>query len=144
MSRWALAVISLVVGFGIGVLLFRAGKETKVPGRGSTVIYVYEDPKDHNLPHVSIEEAGISPADFVFWVAESSQKNVKVEFKDEVFNGMTQDPTNHRWIPECKGRNCSSGTVKAGKGRYKYWQVLEDPDGKNRKEKDGWIIIEGN
>ena len=140
MSRWVSTVLALVVGFGIGWFVLKA-KRAEL-GSGNQVVHVYEDPNDGNRPHVHPEEATISYGDFVFWVSDNAKKNVRVEFTDEVFYGMTQ-LQNHRWQPNnCKGPNCASGAVKAGAGRYKYWQILEDPGGANPKEKDGWIIIQ--
>lgn len=140
MSRWISAVLALVVGFGIGFVVLKT--ERAQLGAGNQSVHVFEDPKDGDLPHVDPNEATIGLNDFVMWVSDNAKKDVMVEFEKEVFHGMTQ-VKNGRWQPKnCKGRNCGSGAVKAGPGKYKYWQILEDPGGANRKEKDGWIIIQ--
>ena len=49
-----------------------------------------------------------------------------------------------RYRVNCAGRTCSSGEIRpeTATGLYKYWQILEGPEGQNKDEKDGWIIIQ--
>jgi hypothetical protein len=82
--------------------------------------------------------------DTVSWLASSPKKHTRIEFEEELFDNMKHLP-NGRYLPACKKRQCDSGTVKSNyvpMKKYKYWQVLRDPDGTKEKSKDGWIIID--
>ncbi len=81
-----------------------------------------------------------------FWVADERTKNLFIEFeKNEPFEGMTQTPDGKRWRVHCEDWTCFSGDIQPkaeGHGKkYKYWQVLENKDGSDKKEVDAWIVI---
>jgi hypothetical protein len=80
--------------------------------------------------------------DIAFWASKEKNRHLKIEFEDQIFEGMT--PVGSRYRVNCSGRTCFSGEIRESTqyGLYKYWQILEGPDGQNKDEKDGWIIIQ--
>ncbi len=80
--------------------------------------------------------------DIAFWASKEKNRHLKIEFEDQIFEGMT--PVGSRYRVNCSGRTCFSGEIREGtsEGLYKYWQILEGPEGQNKDEKDGWIIIQ--
>ncbi len=80
--------------------------------------------------------------DIAFWASREKTRHLKIEFEQEIFEGMSH--VGNRYQVACSGRTCSSGEIRAAtpEGPYKYWQILEGPEGQNKDEKDGWIIIQ--
>jgi hypothetical protein len=150
MNRWVLAILALVIGFGVGWLAFRPKEEKPEPrmlAAGPQGIYVYQKNDDDDAePDVDVEQAYITTDDVVVWRQRGKKKkDLHIEFKEEAFSGMTKisTPQGDRWaITNCKAGGCVSGWPK-GTGDFKYWQRVNDPGNPNGhpKEKDGWIII---
>jgi hypothetical protein len=141
MSKGITVILSLLVGFLVGWLLFRT---PSITARGNHVVSVYGDPGEDDAPSVSPNRLPIPKEDTVSWLASSPNKHTRIEFEEEVFQNMKHLP-NGRYLPVCKKRRCDSGTVKVlpdPNKPYKYWQILHNPDGTKEKSKDGWIIID--
>jgi len=149
MNRWVLAVLALVVGVGVGWGMFHAKQTAAAKATGHFVRVYQKNDDDNAKPDVDPEELEMSQDDVVVWRHLGKKpKDVHIEFKEEVFYGMTQVGTapDIRWaIPNCQGEGCASYRPKVDPSnyKYKYWQRVNDPgDPKgNPQEKDGWIII---
>jgi len=151
MNRWILAVLALVVGFGVGWSVFHAKQPFAAKGVGVVhhVKVFQKDDNDKADPEVEPVKVYMSRDDLVAWRHVGRKaKDVHIEFEKEVFSGMTQVGTapDIRWaISNCKGEGCLSFWPKVDPSdeEYKYWQILNDPVNPNSppKEKDGWIII---
>jgi len=149
MNRWFLGILALVIGFGVGWLVFHP--KPQVASKGVVRhIKVYQKNDDDTVdPDVDPPEQEMYTDDVAVWRHVGKKvKDVHIEFKEEVFYGMTQVGTapDIRWaIPNCSGEGCASLWPKVSPSdyKYKYWQILHDPGNPkgNRKEKDGWIII---
>lgn len=107
--------------------------------KGIKAIVVGPSAATLNYPRVALSK---EKGDIAFWASNGKNRNLKIEFEQEIFAGMTKE--GNRYRVNCAGRTCSSGEIREGTpyGSYKYWQILEDPNGENRDEKDGWIIIQ--
>ncbi|MDQ6892464.1 MAG: hypothetical protein M3167_07265 [Acidobacteriota bacterium] len=137
MLKTILAVVGLIVGFSIGWL---ASKPKPVNHADLQTVSVFGSPGEDDDPDVDPKELSVGKTDVVVWLARSRRKHARIEFTEEVFEDMKHEgPV---WVPLCSGRTCTSGAVKAGKGKYKYTQILHNPDSSGRKSKDGWIIIQ--
>jgi hypothetical protein len=136
----SLLISGLVLGFLAGWLV---NHQKSLAAKRTHVIAVFGFPDENGDPNVGPERATLHRDDGeqASWYSSSPKKRARIEFGKEVFEGMTQDTVSRRWRVPCDNRQCDSGKIKIGYGEYEYWQILQDPDGNNRKEKDGWIIV---
>ena len=143
MPRPFLLILGAVVGVLLGFFIFRAPKAFS---GGTHVVAVFGDPNEDDDPSVAPETLTMKSDETVSWIATSPRKFVRVEFKEEVFEGMTHK--GNWWVPKrCHQiqRQCDSQAVKVPpdpKKKYKYVQFLHDEDGNHEKKKDGWIVID--
>jgi hypothetical protein len=146
MPRPFLLILGAVVGVLAGYFIFHAPKAFS---GGTHVVAVFGDPKEDDDPSAAPEKLHMNKDETVSWIATSPRKFVRVEFKEEVFKGMTRkgNPPDVRYVPKrCEQiqRQCDSQEVKVKPDptkEYKYWQFLHDEHG-NGRNKDGWIIID--
>jgi hypothetical protein len=141
MSKGITVILSLLVGFLVGWLLFRT---PSITAGGNHLVAVYGDPGEDDAPSVRPDPLPMAKVDTVSWLASSPRKHARIEFEEEVFENMKHLP-NGRYLPVCKKRQCDSGAVKVQpdpQKKYKYWQFLHNPDGNGEKSRDGWIIID--
>ena len=137
-----IALIALLVGALIGWLVKPApGLEQPPPCSGDAVIRVGLD-GNVNRPTVTLDK---EKHEVAFWVSADRTNKLLIEFEQNApFEGMEKE-TNGRWKVHCESRTCFSGDIsKEAQGEYesyKYWQVLENKDGKRIIEVDGHIII---
>ena len=135
------ALVALVVGTLIGWLL-RSKPEPPKPMAGGHIIKVDREARV-NKEQVELNK---DEKDVAFWVEDDHDKNLYIEFNENApFEGMTPTPDGRRWRVLCSGFTCFSGEIRKdaeGRGkRYKYWQVVENKDGSEKKEVDAWIVI---
>ena len=154
MNRWVLVILSLIVGFGIGALVFKSKGGGPSGARALTThsIRVYgakgadHKPDPAGKPWVDPVKQEIGTEDVVQWFSADAGRDPQIQFKDEVFSGMTKvtlPDGNPGYAVDCKGRNCISNFPRLGSGEYKYWQILHNtgnPSGDPLND-DGWIII---
>ena len=107
--------------------------------KGTRAIVVGPSAATLNYKRVALSK---EKGDLAFWASTEKNRHLKIEFEDQVFEGMTR--VGNRYRVNCAGRTCSSGEIRpeTANGLYKYWQILEGPEGQNKDEKDGWIIIQ--
>ena len=129
-SRIALATLAAGMVFG--------GSSACTP-KGTRAIVVGPSAATLNYKKVALSKG---KGDLAFWASTEKTRYLKIEFEDQIFEGMT--PVGSRYRVDCAGRTCSSGEIRAetANGLYKYWQILEGPEGQNKDEEDGWIIIQ--
>ncbi len=136
--------LSLLAGILIGIAVHASGYlEGLFTPKGIRAIVVGPTPDKLNYPKVKISKGA---AEVALWVAKTRTDTLRIEFEDDVFEGMVQQ-ANKRWVPAGCGtsRTCYSGNIKAGTPYipdpgYKYWQVLIDAQGEHPA--DGHIIID--
>ncbi len=133
-------LVSLFVGFLARQLIFPCPPPPA--SNGSVAVTVID--RNGSPPDVLPEKAKISTEDFVFWASNTKKKHIAIEFEEEVFVNMKK--TGNRWAVRCDKRTCFSDEVKVPANpdkEYKYWQINFEPGHpENRKEKDGWVIID--
>jgi hypothetical protein len=107
--------------------------------KGTRAIVVGPSAATLNYERVALSK---EMGDIAFWASKEKNRYLKIEFEDEIFEGMTK--VGNRYRVSCSGRTCFSGEIREATpyGLYKYWQILEGPEGQNRDEKDGRIIIQ--
>jgi hypothetical protein len=140
-SLLLVALVALIVGALIGWLA-KPKPEPEKQLLGGDLIKVDKNGKV-NKEKVELNK---DEKEVAFWVADERTKNLFIEFeKNEPFEGMTQTPDGKRWRVHCEDWDCFSGDIRQdaeGHGKkYKYWQVLENKDGSDKKEVDAWIVI---
>ena len=134
------ALVALIVGALIGWLVRPRPEPTKQLAGGHII-----DVDKH--AQVNKKEVGLDKTkhEVAVWIEEDEDKNLYIEFeKNEPFEKMKPTPDGKRWRVRCNGFQCYSGKIQdnAGGGKkYKYWQVVENPDGTDRVEVDAWIVI---
>ena len=111
--------------------------------KGITAVVVGPNPDQLNYPDLEISKRD---DEVTLWVAKKKTDRLRIEFEDEIFEGMTPQK-NRRWVPAGGGtsRVCYSGEIKETitadpTKLYKYWQILIDKNN-NEREADGRIII---
>jgi len=127
-----IALAALFAGVAIG------GFSACTP-KGTRAIVVGPSAATLNYKKVALSK---EKGDLAFWASTEKNRHLKIEFEDQIFEGMIRVGTRYR--VNCSGRTCASGEIRAEtpNGNYKYWQILEGPAGENKDEKDGWIIIQ--
>lgn len=107
--------------------------------KGTRAIVVGPSAATLNYKRVALSK---EKGDIAFWASREKTRHLKIEFEQEIFEGMSHEGV--RFRVSCAGRTCSSGEIRAAtpEGAYKYWQILEGPEGQDKDEKDGWIIIQ--
>ena len=109
--------------------------------KGITAIVVGPKSCDLNYPNVQISKID---GEVAIWVAKNKTAKLRIEFDEEIFEGM--DNINGKWIPKDCGQSriCYSGDVKPSvvpsEREYKYGQVLIDQNN-NEDSCDGRMII---
>lgn len=139
-----LVLISVIVGALLVLALQGSGiLDSIFTPKGIRAVLVGPGPEQLNYPKLKISKGG---GEVVVWVAKTKTDKVRIEFQNEIFEGMTQLP-NGRWRPkDCGGaRVCYSGEIKDGteysRDGYKYWQILIDSSNVEHSA-DGRIIID--
>jgi len=144
-SRCLSGLAFLAIGCAIGCTKKEAAVSPElhpIP-KGIFAIVVGPQPDQLNYPKVQISKGD---GEVAFWVARKKTDKLRIEFDDEVFEGMTK-LGNGKFAPKDCGesRACYSGNIREATlpkpdPGYKYGQILID---ENRQERsaDGMIII---
>ena len=142
-SRVWLSSIALLVGVVISCSS-RSGGSPQPPvhppfdAEGTNAILV-----GPGAQQVSIGNAFLWPdrGDVAVWVAIDPKSTLYIDFKEEIFEGMTQ-PSPGTYRVNCMGARCDSGKIRAGVAHkaYEYTQTILLASGKADKA-DGRIII---
>ena len=130
-SRCRIVLATLVAGI--------IGSGSACTPKGIKAIVVGPSAATLNYKKVALSK---DMGDIAFWASKEKNRHLKIEFEDQIFEGMT--PVGSRYRVNCSGRTCFSGEIRESTpyGLYKYWQILEGPEGQNKDEKDGWIVIQ--
>lgn len=137
--------ITIILAIVLGVIGFLIGRSTRppraVPGDGTTLVHVGPRASQLDVDPVTLHKR---QNDVLYWTSTEGNRNVRIEVEQEIFDGMK--PLHGRFVVDCRERRCFSGNIKATvpedpSHKYKYWQFLTDPDGRNEDSADGWIII---
>jgi hypothetical protein len=137
-------LLSLSVGVVIAFLVHASGPPPPPPvAKGILAIVVGPKACQLNYPKVQISKVD---GEVAIWVARRKTDKLRIEFENEVFEGMMRQ-ANGRWVPAGCGtsRVCYSGNIKdtttpSPTVEYKYWQILIDTAGKE-DPCDGHMII---
>ena len=137
------------IALPLGLLLFgsigcRKQDDMQMPpGCGASYFVITVDSTGHAQPDtVDLDKTCHQVA---FWVGEDRTKKLFIEFEEEgPFKDMKKK--GNRWRVECQDWTCFSRHIKTnasgGGKKYKYWQVLENPDGTPAVPPvDAWIVI---
>ena len=163
----SIAVV-LVLGVAIGWLLRTVvrpgGNETPTPCPTSVVVLPTPTPTCVPLAAVTpgVQRVVVGPSvcnvnpdcvsiqagrDTVLWTTGVANKDLQIQFAEELFSGMTQNSATSYTV-QCSGQQCNSGQVNprlptppAGYKEYKYSQILKDPNSPTKEQCDGRIII---
>ena len=134
------AAVGLVVGAAAALLLVHGG--TRAVTWGVTV----GDPTNPDDPaRVIPADLRMAPGDVAQWQA-FAQRQVYIEFQNQIFTGMTYQPLTKRWRIGCAPSNvCNSNTLLSTAPQnvwHKYWQGLADPNAPSSvRWADGRIMI---
>jgi hypothetical protein len=166
-SVFTIAVV-LVLGVAIGWLLRTAvgpgGNPTPTPCPTSVVVISTPTPTCIPLAAVTpgVQRVAVGPGvcnvnpecvsikagrDTVLWTTGVTNRDLQIEFAEELFSGMTQNSA-QSYTVQCSGPQCNSGQVNprlptptGGYKEYKYNQILKDPNSPTKERCDGRIII---
>ena len=141
-SRYLTSLALLVIGCSVGCGTKNTGESMGGIKKGISAIVVGPKACDLNYPKVQISK---SDSEVAIWVAKKKSSKLRIEFDDEVFEGMTKNAEG-KWIPKDCGtsRICYSGNINANVApsnhEYKYGQVLID-ENDHEDPCDGRMII---
>jgi hypothetical protein len=135
-----IGILFLIIGAIGGRFLWPFLPHPPFHAAGTNAIIVGPHAKDLSIPTNDLWQDQTHD-DVLIWVALDPRSTLFIDFKDEVFEGMTQ-PSPGIYRVQCAGSRCDSGKIKKGAKHqeYKYAQTLVDPSGKKDYE-DGHIII---
>lgn len=158
MSKGLAIVITAVVGLFIGFLIGRTSPVPPPPGPPPTVTATpgaCPNKGNHTItvgPRASDLNGDdclrLKKTELLMWVAKDPQRELTIEFEDQIFDGMTPGHVENGkqlYVVDCRNRHCFSRTVKSEAApdvKHKYWQYLSDPGGGNPDKADGWIVID--
>jgi len=143
-SRYLPGIALLAIGCAVGCAKKEAGGSPEILAIKKGIVANVVGPKacDLKYPKVQISKAD---GEVGIWAAKKKTDKVRIEYEQEIFDGMTQSGS--RWVPKDCGtsRICYSGNIKSTVTpsptvEYKYWQILIHEDG-TEDPCDGHMII---
>jgi hypothetical protein len=145
-SRCLSGLAFLAIGCAIGCTKKEAAVSPELHPIPKGIFAIIVGPKPDDLSHKKVQISKLD-AEVVFWVAKKKTDTLRIEFEEELFEGMTEQQSNGRWVPKDCGmsRACYSGDIKdttipSPTVEHVYWQVLTDRNSQEHPA-DGMIII---